>query len=426
MTTPDAIDRLAAARPSIARNTIEVMSVGDREELHALIVNSPIHPLKAPMRSTLRRRPTMAVVLIVVLLIVVGIVYGPRSSRTQDGSERSGSGTPTSTVARGTTSTASFLWKAKPSSVQFDSIAPLDGRLVASGSIHGQCFGSVADCRGAHQASDDEYIEPVVWSSSDDGYRWTQAWNPGRSLTRDTASFSQLVTAPDGSLLLFDSGTAGTLLLRSTHPGTWISQALPPAMAALGLRNLTDTGTQIVASMVDHAGELTNFTSLDGTMWRPGSPSDVPIQLESDGLGVVSFGATPEQVQTALSPLLQSPTGTPESGCDARQFKEIEWNDLIVEFNEGFFTGYRYVLGGQAAIGKLVQSTGPPNPVITTSTDIGLGSTLAQLDQAYPGIPQFGSFTLTSDRMHFVFDPSRSLSPQSKITEIKTGTCGDF
>ena len=202
-------------------------------------------------------------------------------------------------------------------------------------------------------------------------------------------------------------------------------------MADETLREMTDTGTQVLATMVETktTGGFTNWLSSNGTSWGESGPASGPsLQLEDTGLGVVSFGASPAQVESALGPLLGLWTASPESGCDPHQFSEIEWDDLVVEFNQGFFTGYRDILGGWTSIGSPRTPSGPPNPKITTAAGIGVADSLSQLESAYPGLKQSGSFTFTSaDRIHFVVE-SNAYPPaaDSPIDEIKIGTCGDF
>lgn len=406
----------------------------DREPapLVAAIIGSTPGRGPALKQKIVWHRRTWAIVVGVTIALVIGVVYGTRSSE-NGSSHPSRRGAPT-TAAQPGSSGVTFLATAKPRSVTFDSIAPLGDVLVASGRVVGPCFGSdTAGCRSDESSGfDDQFVQPVVWTSSDDGYRWTEVWSPGRSLIRDTASYSQLVQGPDGSLLLFDSGTPGTVLLEATNPSTWTMRSLPPAMAGEGLRNVTDTGTAVVASMVNRSGGLTDFSSTNGVTWEEsGSTLDVPLQLEANGLGVVSFGASEDQVESILEPSLSAPSATPLSGCDLthgpRQFIEIEWNDLVVEFNEGSFVGYRDILGGWSSIGSFGTPSGPSRPAITTATGIGLGSTLAQLKEAYPGLVQTGSFTWTSpDGIHFVLESGPPVSAQSTVMEIKTGTCGDF
>lgn len=428
MTTPDDLERLASARPEMASRGADVFGDRERSDLLASIVGSTPGRRSGPKRLVVRHRWTWIVVVGVTVALVLGIVYGPRSS--DHGALHPGSSGSPTTAAPPKSTAMSFLGRVMPKSVRFDSIARLADTLVATGRVQRTCTGSDANaCRaGRGRAPADLYVDPVVWESSDDGYRWTQTWSPGRSLISESSGSSRLVQAPDGALLLFDSVAPGTVVLHATNPSSWATVALPAPMATERLNSVTDTGTEVVASMVNSSGVRATFTSSTGTTWQESSSAlHIPLQMEHDGLGVVSYGASPGQVESILNPRLSAPTSTPLSGCaydkGPPQFTEIEWDDLAVEFNEGFFVGYRDISEGLNSS----SSTRTPGPIITTATGIGLGATFAQLKEAYPGLVQTGSFTWTSpDGIHFVFESATSMSVQSTIDEIKTGTCGDF
>jgi hypothetical protein len=432
MMTPDELERLASARPEMASRGAEVLDDRERADLLAAIV-APTPGRRSPSKHLVaRHRRTWIVVVGVTAALILGVYYGPRSS--DHGVRRLGSSGSPTTAGPSNSSSMSFLGRAMPKTVTFDSIARLGATLVASGRVQGACVGSGATgCRAGRGSSPaDLSVEPVVWTSSDDGYRWTQAWKPGQSLIKKNASSSQLVEAPAGSLLLFVGGTPGTVVLRATRPKTWTALSLPASMASAALRSVTDTGSEVVASMVNRSGGLTTFTSTSGFTWEESSSAlYVSLRMEENGLAAVSFGASPRQVESILDPTLSAPTATPVSGCAYHQgppqFTEIEWGDLVVEFNEGFFVGYRDILGGWSSIGSFSSPTGNPDPAFTTATGIGLGSSFAQLQMAYPGLARTGSFTWTSPGgIHFVLGSAAPVSAQSTIIEIKTGTCGDF
>jgi hypothetical protein len=428
MTTPDEMVRLASARPEMASRGADVFGDRERADLLAAIVESTPGPRSGSKHPVVRHRRTWIVVLGVTVAVILGLVFGPRSSD-HGVLHPGGSGSPTTAAPLGSTA-MSFPGRAIPKSVTFDSIAPLDGTLVASGRVQRRCAGSDATAcrRGRGRAPADQYVDPVVWTSSDDGYRWTQTWSPGQSLIGESSRSSRLVQAPDGSLLLFDSVAPGTVVLHAIKASSWTTVSLPAPMATDRLSSVTDTGTEVVASMVNSSGVGATFTSSTGTTWQASSPSvHIALQMEGNGLGVVSYGASPSQVESILNPTLSAPTATPSSGCaydrGPPQFTEIEWDDLAVEFNEGFFVGYRDISGGLNSS----SSNLTPGPDITTAAGIGLGATFAQLKEAYPDLVQTGSFTWTSpDGIHFVFESATSMSAQSTIDEIKTGTCGDF
>ncbi|HXR21836.1 MAG TPA: hypothetical protein VN786_04705, partial [Acidimicrobiales bacterium] len=69
------------------------------------------------------------------------------------------------------------------------------------------------------------------------------------------------------------------------------------------------------------------------------------LQLDGSGLGLANFGEPAALSTEAITAVLGAPTGHPSAGCTGR-YTQAAWHDLIVQFNEGRFTGYRYVAGG--------------------------------------------------------------------------------
>jgi hypothetical protein len=79
VTTPDALDRLAAARPHIATRGAEVLDERERSRLRTSIVSRPSSELSGA-HPMWRRPRTWAVLAGGIGVITVAIVYGPRSS----------------------------------------------------------------------------------------------------------------------------------------------------------------------------------------------------------------------------------------------------------------------------------------------------------------------------------------------------------
>jgi hypothetical protein len=159
------------------------------------------------------------------------------------------------------------------------------------------------------------------------------------------------------------------------------------------------------------------------------APGTTPA-LGDNGLGVAYFGSSEDETVKALSAYFGSPTGQPASGCD-QQWTEVAWNDLIVEFLDHIFIGYRYLVGASEYTQTTDLPAGVISPTLETITGIDLTSTLGQLERTYPDVQQTGSFQWTSpDGIHFVVDSDQTTTypppPSSTISEIKIGTCGDF
>jgi len=118
------------------------------------------------------------------------------------------------------------------------------------------------------------------------------------------------------------------------------------------------------------------------------SPTAAAVVLRPDGLGIVAIGATMDSTIAALDaafgPVDESGTGCELAGPDV---STVRWDELRVQFVSGMFESYNVrPPPGQPAVLDL-----------ETDAGIGLGSTVAQLEDAYglqltiPGLPpEFG------------------------------------
>jgi hypothetical protein len=116
--------------------------------------------------------------------------------------------------------------------------------------------------------------EPVVWTSSD-GNTWSEAWKSG-GVVLGTGTSQQLVATPS-ALLLFDEGTGGTALWRSTDLTSWKRVSLPATMTALPLGAVTWGHGMFVAVLSNRfaGGPVTAYgdsdsvwISSDGLSWH--------------------------------------------------------------------------------------------------------------------------------------------------------------
>jgi hypothetical protein len=151
------------------------------------------------------------------------------------------------------------------------------------------------------------------------------------------------------------------------------------------------------------------------------STARTSILLAGGGLGVAHFGSSTRSVTRAVSEKLGPPTGHPDAGC-VGGYTEMEWNDLIVQFRHGRFSGYRYWVNSS---GSPSPSAWPVSPKLRTAKGISLGSTFAQLKREYR-LTQTGSdFWKAPNNIVFALNSQTYPSPPSSpIYEIKSyGVC---
>jgi hypothetical protein len=75
-------------------------------------------------------------------------------------------------------------------------------------------------------------------------------------------------------------------------------------------------------------------------------PASALSYLNSNGIGPAHFGTPQRAVIAALRPSLGKPNATGiNTGC-GKNPAEVAWHDLIAEFRDGRFSGYRYIRGG--------------------------------------------------------------------------------
>ncbi len=149
------------------------------------------------------------------------------------------------------------------------------------------------------------------------------------------------------------------------------------------------------------------------------------VQLDGNGLGLAKFGAPAALTTEAINAVLGAPTGHPSPGCTGK-YTQVAWHDLIVQFNDGRFTGYRYVAGGPNGVSpSLVTLHDPAVPKIATAARITLGSTMSEVEHAYRSLHRSGTdFWRTPGGIVFAFY-SAEANPSSKspVYEIKDNVC---
>jgi hypothetical protein len=162
----------------------------------------------------------------------------------------------------------------------------------------------------------------------------------------------------------------------------------------------------------------------------PASGTATTLVVSSHGVGGVRFGTSESEAVKQLTNLLGSPTRRFASNGCGPKYTEVEWGHLSVEFRLGNLTGFRYLRG--AWEGPAVPLDARDHglvPQLTTSKGVSLGDTLAQVRDRYGALEIVGTDRWrTRDGLVFYVSylVTQPAPPNSRITEIKYGTCGDW
>jgi hypothetical protein len=162
----------------------------------------------------------------------------------------------------------------------------------------------------------------------------------------------------------------------------------------------------------------------------PASGKATTPVVSSHRVGGVRFGTSKSQAVRELASLLGSPTHRfVNNGCGPK-YTEVEWSHLYVEFRLGKLTGFRYMRGAWER--PAVTAGGGDRglvPKLITPEGVSLGSTLAQVRDRYGPLEIVGTDRWrTRDGLVFYISylVTQPPPPNSRITEIKYGTCGDW
>lgn len=153
--------------------------------------------------------------------------------------------------------------------------------------------------------------------------------------------------------------------------------------------------------------------------------------LRPDGVGSVIFGVSKARAVASLSKILGRPSAAGISKACGPRFTEVAWHDLIAEFRNGTFTGYRFVDGGWPLWTSRTLHQPPSTvhalPPLDTDRGITLGSTLRELRSAYVTLAQSGAVEWTAaNGLRFIESSAvvNTRSPRNEIVEIHIDTCG--
>jgi len=166
----------------------------------------------------------------------------------------------------------------------------------------------------------------------------------------------------------------------------------------------------------------------DRVSYRVADGAAAPV-VSSHGIGGVRFGTPKSMAVKELTGLLGSPTKRFASNGCGPNYTEVEWSHLYAEFRRDRLTGFRYVRGGWE--GHVVTPVAERRmlPRLMTSNGVSLASTLGQVRRRYGTLTVVGTDRWRS-RDGLIFYVSYLVTqpapPNSRIVEIKYGTCGDW
>ena len=160
-------------------------------------------------------------------------------------------------------------------------------------------------------------------------------------------------------------------------------------------------------------------------------PEPSALALRGDGLGVVEFGAAPDDAVAAVAAELGDPaqdTGWEPSfssygTCPGEQIRGVEWGGLVLLFTDGDTaegTGEHFFTW---------RVNGAP-PAVATATGLGFGATAADAEELYPGqverVPAEEPFPAFLDIQAEGGPLTAYLDDGDAITNLEAGTpCGE-
>ncbi len=193
---------------------------------------------------------------------------------------------------------------------------------------------------------------------------------------------------------LFEEGDG--VVEPSTTDGADDSTSTAPA-SDVDATVATPPATEAPATVEADPGTVTPAPQAADPVPTEPAPTSVggDFVLGPDGLGAIPFGTEPEQTITFLTSVLGAPTADTgwvdpfEIGpCGGTRIRRVDWNQLQLEFGDasdvvqGRDHFYAYFYGGEGS--ATVQPAG-----LQTAEGVGVGSSVASLLAAYPGVTLF-------------------------------------
>jgi hypothetical protein len=225
-------------------------------------------------------------------------------------------------------------------------------------------------------------------------------------------------------------------------PGTTLAALETSTTTSTTTPSTTTTSTTTTTSMPDTTTTSEATTTTASTTTTTVLTAEL-FTLRGDGLDVVDFGDPPEPVIAALTAAFGSPdedsgwidaATSPYGVCPGEQVRGVRWRDLLVLFSDGETPyGPADPMGHFFAYVDSIFLDQRDPLGLETEEEIGLGSTRAELEEAYGD-----QVTITEDEVFGVFfeievpDPAvlwghlEDASSRAPITDIRGGSgCGE-
>jgi hypothetical protein len=225
------------------------------------------------------------------------------------------------------------------------------------------------------------------------------------------------------------SEAASTTEVATTTSAATTSTLLPVPETST---STTTTSTTTTSSTTSTTTTMSTTTTIVPTTAPPDPVADALV-LSGAGIGATPFGSDPEEAIALVTQQLGEPTRDTEwidplsiVACPGEEFRIVAWDALELgfadesRFDSGrrHFSAYSYGVDGQIGVA--------PEGLVTTN-GVGLGSSVADLRDAYPDVVLFEENDFDASNF-YVNDNLRGyltgVTDDAAVTVISGGDCG--
>lgn len=147
------------------------------------------------------------------------------------------------------------------------------------------------------------------------------------------------------------------------------------------------------------------------------------IRLNGNGVGPVTPGESERSALRRLQHYFGVPTDHPRSDCGGA-YANVAWQNLIVQFKAGRFSGYRYVDSRGVPVAPSARVLRDVSPKLTTAHGAALGSTLAEVRRVSGTLRETGTARFRSIAgVTFAFWASSNANSHSRVYQMSSNFC---